>query len=64
MMACIADDADLDPPTVVIHRAYLALHVSDEAERHSGQDARELFEDAQRIARSVSWACDLAAGAP
>jgi hypothetical protein len=63
-MACIADEADVDPPTARVHRAYVALRVNDEAERRSGPDARELFEDAARIARGVSWACDLAAGAP
>lgn len=62
-MDCILD-AD-DEKTVVIHRAYLALHVSTEAELHQGQDARELFEDAARIARSVTCGFGVVgAGAP
>jgi len=55
MMDCITDEQDLDEKTAVIHPAWAALTVLLEAEQRSGDEARELREDAERLAAAVPW---------
>jgi len=63
-MDCIIDlDAD-EEPTVVIHPTWPALTVLLEAEQHSGPEARELREDAERLAAAVPWGWATVGGAP
>lgn len=66
MMTCITEDGDEPEVTAVIHPAWPALMVLLEAEQRTGDEARELREDAQRLAAAVpwNWAAMVGGGAP
>lgn len=61
MMTCITEDGDEPEITAVIHPAWPALMMLLEAEQRTGDEARELREDAQR---PWNWAAMVGGGAP